>query len=269
MPPSTHFITEIVGLYEPESNLSARVKPQQFLTWAEKDLSPGDTRGRGNALGNVKKALHSRVDEIIAKTHVRFTSDWDLKRVTTERKLDVIRQLGIQHEAIVDVMTSARNEYEHDYIVPTARVVRAHLHAAQLWIEKSYTAYEFHPIGFAGLPLVGIGAGARRPNGSALARVMFGEPQPVLFFWNSKKQLLTVKADGVEECRDFKSFDTKEMLRLEAPYIRRMLAGGTGGTALNEASLRDLLERYRRWVKGDYVRKGEEWILPSDGAGTF
>src|SRR6266566_9261738 len=130
MLPPTHYIAEIVGLTEPESILPGRVKPQEFLAWAERDLSSGDERGRGNALGNVKKALHSRVDEIIAKTHVRFTSDWDLKRVTTERKLDVIRQLGIQHEAIVDVMTSARNEYEHDYIVPTARIVRAHLHAA-------------------------------------------------------------------------------------------------------------------------------------------
>ena len=264
MPPSTHFITEIVGLCEPETDLSARVKPQEFVTWAEKDLAAGDTRGRGNALGNVKKALHSRVDEIIAKTHVRFTNDWDPRRVTTERKLDVIRQLGIQHEAIVDVMTSARNEYEHDYVVPTARVVRAHLHAAQLWLEKSYTAYEFYPIGFAGLPLRGIGAGAKRPNGSALDRVRFGEPQPVLFFWNSKKQLLTVKRDGVEECRDFKSFDTKEMLQLEAPYIRRMLAGGRRHTALNEASLRDILECYRRWVKDDHIRKTQEWILPND-----
>jgi hypothetical protein len=227
MPPSTHFITEIVGLYETQTNLADRVSPREFLSWAETDLSPGDKRGRGNALGNVKKALHSRIDEIIAKTHVRFTSDWNPRHVTTERKLDIIRQLGIQHEAIVDLMTSARNNYEHDYIVPTTRVVRAHLHAAQLWLEKSYTAYEFHPIGFAGLPLLGIGTGPKRPNGSNLGRVRFSEPQPVLFFWNSKKQLLRIKADGVEESTDFKSFDTKEMLRLEAPYVQRALAGGS------------------------------------------
>jgi hypothetical protein len=257
MPPSTHLITEIVGLYEPENNLSARIRPQEFLTWAEKDLSPGDARGRGNALGNVKKALHSRVDDIIAKTHVRFTNDWDPKRVTTEQKLDIIRQLGIQHEAIVDVMTSARNEYEHAYIVPTARVVRAHLHAAQLWLEKSYAAYEFHPLGFAGIPLSGIGTGPRRPDGSVLGTVRFGEPQPVLFFWNSKKQFLRINPDGIEECRDFKSFDTKEMLRLEAPCIRRIFTQGMGA-AFNEASLTDLLERYRRWVKDEYLKKGEQ-----------
>jgi hypothetical protein len=164
MAPPKHYIYEIVGLTEAESNPPGRVKPGQFLTWAEKDLAGGDERGRGNALGNVKKALHSRVDEIIAKTHVRFTSDWHPKRVTTEQKLDVIRQLGMQHEAIIDVMTSDRNDYEHHYIVPSAQVVRAHLHAAQLWMEKSYAAYEFLPLGFGGLPLLGIATQEKKPT---------------------------------------------------------------------------------------------------------
>jgi hypothetical protein len=262
MPPPTHYIAEIVGSTDPESIPPGKVKPQEFLIWAEKDLSGGDERGRGNALGNVKKALHSRLDEIIGKTHLRFTRDWHPKRVTTKQKLDVIRQLGMQHEAIIDVMTSDRNDYEHDYIVPAVRIVRAYLHAAQLWVEKSYAAYEFRSVAFAGIPLLGIAVGERRPNGSALSKVRFGKPQPVLFFSNSKKGVLSIKADGVEEWRDFKFFDTKEMLRLEAPLIRRALAGG-GGVGLNEASLMDLLECYRRWVRQSHVRKAEEWIVPS------
>jgi hypothetical protein len=262
MQPSTHYITEIVGLSESEGNVPDRVKPHEFLTWAEKDLAGGDERGRGNALGNVKKALHSRLDEIIAKTHVRFTSDWHPKRVSTEQKFDVIRRLGMQYEAIIDVMTSDRNDYEHDYIVPTARVVRAHLHAAQLWIEKSYAAYEFLPLGFAGIPLSGIATGEKRPNGSVLGGIRFGEPQLVLFFWNSKKGILTIKPDAVEEWRDFQSFNSKEMLRLEAPYIQRVLSG-TSRLGLNEASLTDILECYRRWLKEDQPRKAQEWIVPA------
>lgn len=266
---SSPFITEIVGLNEPESDPSARVSPKEVLAWAENDLAAGDKRGVGNALGNVKKALHSRIDEIIAKTHVRFTSGWNPRRVTTEQKLDLIRELGIQHEAIVDVMTSARNDFEHDYILPTARVLRSHLHAAQLWLEKSFTAYEFHPIGFAGLPLLGISAGARRPNGSALGMVTFGEPKPVLCFCIPKKQLLTIRPDGVEESRDFKSFDTKEMLRLEARYIRSALAGGSSiAIAVDEASLMDLLDRYRKWVKDDCFRKGQQGAAPNGGSAT-
>jgi hypothetical protein len=82
-----------------------------------------------------------------------------------------------------------------------------------------------------------------------------------LFFWNSKKGLLKVKPDGVEEWADFESFNSKEILRLEAPYIRRVLTGGSR-LGLNEESLTDLLECYRRWLKENRVSKAEEWIVP-------
>src|SRR5450759_3401261 len=213
MASSTHFIADIVGLNEPESESSDRINSKEFLAWAETDLAAGDKRGRGNALGNVKRALHSRIDEIIAKTHVRFTRDWNPRQVKTERKLEILRELGVQHEAIIDVMTSDRNNYEHDYVLPQPRPIRAHLHAARLWLEKSYTAYEFWTIGFVGLPLLGISGAVRKANASGLGWVKFGKPQPVLFFWNQKKKLLKIRADGDEECQDFKSFDTKEMLK--------------------------------------------------------
>jgi hypothetical protein len=259
MRPPTPFITEIVGLFEPARHVPDLVTPQEFLGWAEKDLAAGDKHGRGNALGNVKKALHSRVDEIIAKTHVRFTSDWNPRRVTTEQKLEIVRQLGVQHEAIVDVMTFDRNEYEHAYIVPPARVVEGHLHAAQLWLEKSYAAYEFRPLGIVGLPLLGISTGKQKPDGSVVGMVRFGRPQLVMFFCNAKEKLLRIKPDGVEEWTEFKSFDTKEMVRLEAPYIRQALAGASG-SALNEASLTDVIERYSRWVKDRKDRESSDWL---------
>jgi hypothetical protein len=257
MRPPTHFVNEIVGLSEPERHLPDQVAPREFLAWAEKDLASGDKRGRGNALGNVKKALHSGVDEIIAKTHVRFTNDWNAKRVTTEQKLNIVRQLGVQHEAVVDVMTFDRNEYEHAYIVPPARIIQGHLHAAQLWLEKSYSTYEFSLLGFVGLPLLGIYTGDKKPDGSNLGKVRFGKPQSVLFFDNAKKQLLTIKPDGLEEYKDFDSFDTKQMVALEAPHISGVLAGQSR-LALSEASLVDMLERYRRWVAGDCARKDVE-----------
>jgi hypothetical protein len=256
MRPPTNFISQVVGLFEPETHVPDQVAPREFLAWAEKDLSSGDKRGRGNALGNVKKALHSRVDEIIAKTHVRFTNDWNPTRLTTEQKLNIVRQLGVQHEAIVDVMTFDRNEYEHAYIVPPTRIIQGHLHAAQLWLEKTYTAYEFRPLGFVGLPLLGVSSGDKKPDGSSLGKVRFGKPQLVLFFYNAKKQLLTIKPDGLEEYQDFESFDTKQMIALEAPHIRQALVESR--LALNEASLVDMLERYRRWVAGDGVRKDGE-----------
>lgn len=244
MPSPTHFITRIVGRNEAEPSDSRRVAPKEFLAWAEKDLAAGDRRGLGNSLGNIKKSLHSRIDQVIAKTHVRFTRDWNPKRATTEQKLDIIRELGLQHEAIVDFLTSVRNDYEHDYVLPTARVLRAHLHAAQLWIERSYAAYEFHPVGFADLPLLGISGGAKRPNGSSISMAKFGDPQRVVCFLSAMKCLLTIHPDGTEETVEFRSLDIKGMLRIEGPFIRDALAGGCS-VAADEASLMDLLDRYR------------------------
>ncbi len=256
MSSSPHFITKIVGRYEAECADSRRVSPKEFLDWAEKDLAAGDKRGQGNSLGNVKRALHSRIDQIIAKTHVQFTKDWNPKRMTTDQKLDIIRELGIQHEAIVDVLTAVRNDYEHDYVVPTARAIRAHLHAAQLWLEKSYAAYEFRSVGFAHLPLLGIGTGAKRPNGSAISIVRFGEPQRVVCFRVAMKCVLTIHPDGAEETVEFKSLSAKEMLQLEAPFIREALAGGCS-VSVDDPSLTDLLDRYREWVRDTRSRNGQ------------
>jgi hypothetical protein len=121
MPPESLVLLSVVGLFEEESPPSEKTRPSEFLSWAELDLQGTDKRSRGNALSNIKKALHSRLDEIICKTHVRFTRDWDPKRVTTPQKLEIIRALDIKHEAVIDLITSIRNQYEHDYIVPEVR----------------------------------------------------------------------------------------------------------------------------------------------------
>jgi hypothetical protein len=256
MPSPIHFITKIVGRSEGELSDSHRVGPKEFLAWAEKDLAAGDRRGLGNSLGNIKKSLHCRIDQIIAKTHVRFTRDWNPKRVTTQQKLNIIGELGVQHEAIVDVLTSARNDYEHDYVLPNPRLVRAHLHAAQLWIEKSYSAYEFHPVGFADLPLRGISSGSKQPKGSSISMAKFGDPQRVVCFLPAMKSVLTIQADGTEETVEFRSLDFKGMLRIEGPFIRDSLAGRCR-VAVNEAGIMDLLDRYRAWLRGRCARIGQ------------
>lgn len=242
------YFSRIVGRFEAELTDSIQVAPREFLEWAEKDLSAGDKRGRGNALGNIKKSLHSRIDQIIGKTHVRFTKDWNPKQASTEQKLDVLRQLGIHHDGIVDILTSVRNEYEHAYVLPSARVLKAHLHAAQLWIEMSYSSYEFFSVGLADLPLRKVCLGSKQSNGSTISIAEFGDPQRVVCFIPEKKCLLTIHPDGREEPVEFRSFDVKSLLRIEAPLIQDGLAGACK-LAVGEADIAELISRYSNWLK--------------------
>ena len=46
------------------------VTPREFLEWANLDLKESDNRARGNALGNIKKSIHCRIDEIIYETSI-------------------------------------------------------------------------------------------------------------------------------------------------------------------------------------------------------
>lgn len=242
-----HYVFGVIGLHEPAGKKTAKVSPRDFLSWAEKDLKSSDERGRGNALSNIKKALHARVDEIIGKTHLRFSSDWKPHQFTTAGKLAVIRDLGIKHGAIVHLITTIRNEYEHGYIVPPLDVVKAYLGTCELWLENTYKMYDVDSIGIVNFPLTGINCGAPKANGSIIKRTWFLAPKKVRYFWTSKRRLVTVQPDGKIEEKPFKDFSIKEMLRLEAPWIKKCYTADSR-LAYNQASLTDLFRRYRRWL---------------------
>ena len=248
MPNRTDYLVKSIGVSETTASAVHKVTPREFLVWAKQDLASSGMRGRGNALSNVKKALHARLDEIIRRTHIPFAKDWNPRSVSTEQKLDIIRTLGIGHESIVDLITLIRNNYEHEFVVPEFREVKAYLHAAELWLENSYKSYDTPTLGFVNLPLQRLYLDSRKPNGSAIKEVKFVKPEKVLCFLNSRKMLVTIHVDGTTEEKQFRSFTKDEMLRLEAPYIRRSRAE-TFHTVLDEGSLADLLERYRLWLK--------------------
>jgi len=100
------------------TNKSSIIGPSDFLSWAKSDLKGGDKRSIGNALSNIKKAIHSRIDEIIGLTHVAYAKDWKYL-ISTEDKLAILKTIGIGYRSIVSIITKIRNDYEHKYILPT------------------------------------------------------------------------------------------------------------------------------------------------------
>lgn len=115
---------QVVLCYPPAKIDRNQVKPMEFLQWAKSDLNGGDKRSRGNALGNIKKAIHSRIDEIINKT------------ITTEKKLKILKDLGIGRGDIANIITEHRNTYEHQYILPPLSTIRAYRDIAELWLNE-------------------------------------------------------------------------------------------------------------------------------------
>ena len=229
-------------------NAPNKAAPQEFLSWAEKDLGMGSKRGRGNALSNIKKALDSRLDEMIGKTHLRFTKDWVPRRIGIREKLKIVGKLGVSYGAIVSLINSLRNKYEHEYAIPELHHVAGFLDAAQLWIEKSYMAYDFDSLAFINLPLTGLGS-ASSSGGIIINRASFRKPtQVVLCFFNPERALLNIHPDGTIKSVGYNSFAWEEMLNLEAPHIRRCHSVDDK-TSLSQATQTDLLERYKLWLK--------------------
>lgn len=226
----------------------SRVLPSEFIEWADRDSRTGDRRAQGNAITNIKRAIHCRIDEYIGNTHVEFASDWNPRDVPTARKLDILRRIGVQEEVIVSVITEARNDFEHEYKLRPLRDVQMALAAAKLWIEKSYREHTFPKIAFGDIPLEGIGTTSPSASGSRVGFLKFGQPRKSTYFDRVNKAVVFLMPDGTEEHRRFCDLKFDEILRIEAPFIRRAMRGECG-CSLNDASLADVLQRYRTWVR--------------------
>ena len=80
------------ALFSPHGCLLKLYGSEKFLAWAKTDLKGSEKRARGNALSNIKKAIHSRIDEIINSTHIVYAKDWD-PRIGTVDKLEILKKL--------------------------------------------------------------------------------------------------------------------------------------------------------------------------------
>lgn len=240
--PAETYLTNFVCRLESCQPNPRKISPNDFLEWARLDFRSGGKRGLGNALANIKRALHCRIDELIRKTHARFTNDWTPILPTT-KKLEIIKKIGVEFGAVINVMTIDRNSYEHDYLLPKSRIIESHLDAAHLWLEKSYSSYDFRPLAFVHLPLRGIGSGNNK-----LSLVTFGKVRQAVFFCDSKKQIVQIGIDGKEVIQPYDSLDLAAMLALEGKYIRRVITEGSA-VSLNESLLEDLLNRYRAHLR--------------------
>ena len=199
---------------------SERISPKEFLEWAKKDLKEKDKHAIGNSLGNIKKAIHCRIDEIIERCHIKYTKDWNPK-ADTSKKLEALELLGITtSHSIVKLLTEIRNIYEHQYLLVTHDKVSAYYDIAEMWIENSYNKFSFNRIAITGFKDTDIKE--FKVNVNSEKRKITYEIEKIDNFdyiWLSKKEIHEFK-NGKFNIIKMDSIDWKKMAKYEASKIK-------------------------------------------------
>lgn len=104
---------------------------EDYLSFAENDLRDGRTaRHLVNALSNIKKALHIRLEDVCLGFGAR-----DLDRLKNFPGLiNYARECGLVAPRVLDRLNAMRNAVEHDYILPTEPDVETFLDVAHLFL---------------------------------------------------------------------------------------------------------------------------------------
>jgi hypothetical protein len=194
-----------------------QIMPKDFLSWAKSDLKEGNKRSLGNTLGNIKKALHSRIDEIIKSTHITYAKDWDWKKVNTDTKLLILKKMGIAYIPIAKVITDIRNKYEHQYILPTKDRIEADYGTAELWLNDSYQKYGCNRIGIVNLLISDISQA-----NNEITKLAFPRYANSTYFWDYKKAIVKTKKDGSLEIQKLDQLTWNDILNIEKGYIKAL-----------------------------------------------
>lgn len=220
-----------------------KVTPNEFLEWAKEDLETNSMHSIGNGLGNIKKAIHCRIDEIIDNTHIRQCKGWD-KRTDTNTKLEALRILNIKYTAVVSLLTDIRNKYEHLYKLPTYRQAQGHLDTAEMWLSLSYENYSFHKIGIVNLKTNGFGVSGG-PDGLKLEQCKIDKDSNLDYLWESKKEIHEIK-NGKLTIIPMDTIEWQKMAKYEAKHI---IFSGTANKTQFFLTPRILTYIYKKAVK--------------------
>jgi hypothetical protein len=192
------------------------VTAKEFLVWAKEDLKTNDKRSIGNGLGNIKKAIHSRIDEIIDSTHVKYCKGWN-KRADTDTKLEVLSLLNIKFTNIVSLLTEIRNNYEHLYKLPTYKQAQAYLATAEMWLDQSYEKYSFNKIAIVNLKTKDFGIHYSRSE-IKVTNLTIDSNSNLDYLWDNKKEVHEIK-NGKLQIKPMINFDWKTMAKYESKHL--------------------------------------------------
>jgi hypothetical protein len=238
---------KIVLCYPPKKPDRNQIKPTDFLYWAKLDLKGGGKRERGNALGNIKKAIHSRIDEIINSTHLIFGSDWNWKEIATEKKLSILTSIGVEGREIARIITEYRNTYEHRYILPPLDTIRAYRKIAELWLNETYKMHNFNRIGIFDLPVYEVVT-----DGDEVKKIVLSnEYKNIIYFWDRKKEYIKTSKDKIQTGKKLRTMNWKDILSVEKGCIKQLRNKEI--YSLSQSNLTKIFNMYNKHAMTKYI----------------
>lgn len=111
------------------------IKPQDFLTYAESDLTSNYSHNLINSLSNAKRALDCQVDILLmAFGFYKISKE---KMWGFPKKIELIKNIGIIAPRVLLKINKVRNLMEHEYSKPTFEQVEDFVDIVSLFIAST------------------------------------------------------------------------------------------------------------------------------------
>jgi len=206
--------------YPPIHTFSKRVvSSQEFLSWAKSDLKGGDRRSMGNALSNIKKSIHSRMDEIFSISHITSSADWN-NRATTEEKIALLKKFNVEHTSIVKIITKIRDVYEHQYILPSdANDIKAYYETTELWLNHSIKNLIKSRLGLINLPIYTVECDNNRIV-TAIEFPKYVDRFNIVYFWEKNIMVAILTKDNRDQTIKMKEVAMAKYIEWEKKYLK-------------------------------------------------
>jgi hypothetical protein len=221
------------------------IGPTDFLRWAKEDIRGGNPKNIANALSNTKRAIHARIDEILYALRIEYANDWPSNPQTSD-KLKAIKQLKIPGTSNVELLTKRRNDLEHKYLLPSLDQVRADVETADMWLERS-ESYFRPSVVLMGLPVTSIGCSYTSAKKS-IFKTNFAKPEKVEFYWDAKREIVTLSASGTISRKNYCDHIWKELIRIQ----KKLYLSDNNHVVVPSISIATrLYKAYEGWVLGN------------------
>src|SRR6478735_10963191 len=111
------------------------IKPQDFLSYAEKDLASDYEHNLINSLSNAKRALDCQIDILLIAFGFYTTSN--KKTWGFPKKIELIKELGIIAPRVLLKINKTRNLMEHHFAKPSLEQVEDFVDIVALFIAST------------------------------------------------------------------------------------------------------------------------------------
>ena len=108
------------------------LSPEDFIKFAEEDITSKNTKELVNALSNIKRAVHAQMDSLLFI--FGFHNQSKQQSWNFPKKISILKEVGIIAPRILEKINNKRNLLEHDYKIPKPEEIEDFFDVVNLFI---------------------------------------------------------------------------------------------------------------------------------------